>query len=173
MGGFSSASAASANYAQQASEARLQGQLQRRQAYADAYKLEADSASAGQVAALQMRQMRQNAVADVQAVRAQAGASGFAASSGSVFRAGEMSLAEQMEAAIDNARLAYATQDRNAREQAWQLRKEGELAERLGGIQGNYYSKMSSVSGNVAPWALLGDGLTLGSNLIFTYGGRR
>ncbi len=63
MGQFANSSAQATNYGIQANEARLQGMLQKKQAYANAYKLEGDSRMQGEVVGENMMRASANAVA--------------------------------------------------------------------------------------------------------------
>lgn len=167
MGDFLNSRTQGSNYAEQAMQARTQGAVARRQAYANAYKLEFDSAQNGFVAGEQMMTARQNALERLAANRNAQGASGFALT-GSKLRT-EQSLAEVLDAAIANMGKGYAVSDQNARWQAAEYRREGDSARRLASIQAGYYDRMASVSQNVAPWQLLGGGLGLASNILANY----
>lgn len=168
MGQFVNSSAASANAAQQASQARTQGLADRKAAYARAYGLERDSAEQGHIAAQQMQTMRQNQTSAVASTRTQNAASGFNASSGSKLRS-EMSTAQMFEEAIANAGKSYAIQDQNARSQAAQLRKDGDDALKMSQIMANYYSRVSKINSTTANWQLLGGSLSTIGDSMFTY----
>lgn len=168
MGGFVNSSTAAANAQLQAAQARTQGVLQRRQAYADAYKLESDSAAALMVAGENAAVLRQNQAAQVAAARVQNGGSGFDASSGSVLRR-EQSVAEEFEQAIANMGRSAAVQDANARAQAVQLRREGDSAVLLADIMGDYYGRVARANRVAAGWNLLGGALSTVGNLGLQY----
>lgn len=153
-----------ANYSSQAAQARTQGALQRRQAYANAYKLQNDSAQQGYIVGDQLMTMRQNAVAALSATRAENATSGFA-SSGSKLRT-EQSTAEVLDAAIANLGKSYTIADQNARAQAAQYMREGDTALTLANIQAGYYDKLSSTYRKIAPWQLMGSALTIGSQIM-------
>lgn len=167
MGEYINAKAQASNYAVQAAQARTQGAVARRQAYANAYKLEFDSAQNGYIAGEQMMAARQNALERVAAGRNAQGASGFALT-GSKLRT-EQSLAEVLDAAIANMGKSYAISDQNARWQAAVYRREGDSAQGLADAQAGYYERMASISRKVAPWQLLGGALSLGSNFLSDY----
>lgn len=168
MGQFVNSSAASANAAQQATQARTQGIADRKLAYARAYGLERDSAEQAHIAAAQMQTLRQNQTAATSATRAENAASGFAASSGSKLQ-NETSTAQIFEETIANLGKSYAISDQNARNQANQLRKEGDDALKLSQIMSNYYSRISRINSTAANWQLLGGiGSTIGDTM-FTY----
>lgn len=168
MGQFVNSSAASANATQQAVQARTQGIADRKAAYARAYGLERDTAEQGYIAAQQMQTMRQNQTAAVASTRLDNAASGFSASSGSKLR-GETSTAQIFEQTIANLGQSYAIQDQNARNQANQLRKEGDDALKLSQIMSNYYSRLSKINSTAANWQLLGSGLTTLGDTMLTY----
>ena len=168
MGQFVNSSATSANAAQQATQARTQGLADRKLAYARAYGLERDSAEQGHIAAQQMQTLRQNQTAAVASTRANNAASGFAASSGSKLRH-EMSTAQIFEEAIANAGKSYAITDQNARNQANQLRKEGDDALKMSQIMANYYSRVSKINSRAANWQLLGGTLSTIGDTMFTF----
>lgn len=158
MGEFVNSKAASANYGEKAVEARTNGLVRRKQAYATAYGLENDSAQSAYIAGRQMQAMRQNQTAAVADARVQNASSGFSASTGSKLRQ-EMSTAQIFEEAIANAGLSYAIQDQNARNQANQLRKEGDDAARMGNVTAHYYSRASKVNSIAGNWQLFGGSL--------------
>lgn len=160
-------------YGMQASQARLQGRLQRRQAYANAYKLESDSRQQGALVGDNMMRASANAVARLAALRAANGGSGFA-EAGSKLRT-EQSAAEVLSAAIADMGRSYAVSDQNARNQANQFRHEGDMALELANIQGDFYDRMAHIQRKAAMWQLAGEGLQLGSKALglFDWGGRR
>lgn len=147
------------NMRSQAMTTRTNAILAKRQAYADAYKLENDSAAALGVAGDSMMTMRRNQTAQMGERRVASGASGFAASSGSNLAA-ESSVAEVLEMAIANAARDVETGDSNARRQAIELRSQGEQQYRLGMIQAEYENKLAKIANSVAPWLMVGSGLT-------------
>lgn len=166
MGEFVNSKAASANYGEKAVEARTNGLVRRKQAYATAYGLENDSAQSAYIAGRQMQAMRQNQTAAVADARVQNASSGFSASTGSKLRQ-EMSTAQIFEEAIANAGLSYAIQDQNARNQANQLRKEGDDAARMGDVTAHYYSRASKVNSIAGNWQLFGGSMkTIGDTFI-------
>lgn len=158
MGQFIDSSAASANAAQQAVQARTQGIADRKIAYARAYGLEQDSAQQAYIAGQQMQTMRQNQTAAISATRVDNAASGFSASSGSKLRQ-EASTAQIFEEAIANLGKSYTITDQNARNQAFQLRKEGDDAFKLSEIMAGYHSRVSKINSTTANWQLLGGGM--------------
>lgn len=158
------------NMRTQSMTTRTNAILAKRQAYADAYKLEKDSAAALDVAGDSMMTMRRNQTAQMGTRRAASGASGFAASSGSNLAA-ESSVAEVLEMAIANAARDVETGDSNARRQAIELRSQGEQQYRLGMIQANYEQKLAKIANNVAPWLMVGSGLTALGQLDYNWGG--
>lgn len=168
MGQFVNSSAASANAAQQAAQARTQGLADRKTAYARAYGLERDSAQQAYIAAQQMQTARQNQTAAVASTRLDNAASGFAASSGSKLRH-EQTTAQIFEEAIDNLGKSYAIQDQNARNQANQLRKDGDDALKMSQIMSNYYSRVSKINSTAANWQLLGGSLSTIGDTTLTY----
>lgn len=172
MGQFVNSSAASANAAQQAAQARSQGLADRKAAYARAYGLENDSAQQAYIAAQQMQTLRQNQSAAIASSRLHNAASGFSASSGSKLRS-EQSTAQIFEESIANLGKSYAIADQNARNQANQLRKDGDDALKMSQIMANYYSRISKINSTAANWQLLGSGLsTIGSSIFdFNIGG--
>ena len=168
MGQFVNSSAASANAAQQAAQARSQGLADRKAAYARAYGLESDSAQKAHIAAQQMQTMRQNQTAATSTTRLQNAASGFNVSSGSKLRT-EQTTAQIFEEAIANAGKSYAISDQNARNQAAQLRKEGDDALKMSQIMANYYSRVSKINSSAANMQLLGGSLSTIGDTMFTY----
>lgn len=168
MGQFVNSSAASANAAQQAAQARTQGLADRKAAYARAYGLERDSAEAAHIAADQMQTMRQNQTAAVSTTRLHNAASGFSASTGSKLRS-ETSTAQIFEQTIANLGKSYTIQDANARNQANQIRKDGDDALKLSQIMSNYYSRVSKINSTAANWQLLGGSLSTIGDTMFTY----
>lgn len=168
MGGYLNSATASANAATQGAQARTQGLLQRKQAYANAYKLDADAEASNLLAGEQMATMRQNQAAAIAAQRVQAASSGFSASSGSMLR-GEQSVAEAFEQAIANIGKSAAIQDANAREQAGQLRREGDTALALSNVQGAFYDRVARINRYSALVNLAGDALSTAGNLGLTY----
>lgn len=167
MGEYLNTKTQASNYSVQAMQARTQGDVARRQAYANAYKLEFDSAQNGFIEGERMMTARQNAVAGLAAARNGQSGSGFAFS-GSKLR-GEQSMAEVLDAAIANMGRSYAIADQGARWQAAEYRKEGDVAQGLANVQAGYYDRMASISRKVAPWQLLGGALNVGSGILNTY----
>ncbi|MGN0869456.1 MAG: hypothetical protein ACI4O9_08055 [Akkermansia sp.] len=165
MGQFVNSSSNSANYAQQSAEARTNALAQRRQAYANAYALEENSAQSGYITGQQMSTMRQNQSAAIASTRLTNASSGIDASGGSKLRQ-EQSTAQILEEAIANLGQSYAISDQNARRQAARLRKEGDDAYTIGQIMANYYSRASKIQSTAANWQLLGGGLsTIGDTM--------
>ncbi len=160
MGDKLASLASAANHRSDAMTTRTNARLQRRQAYADAYKLEGDSASALSIAGDQMMTMRRNQAEQVGARRAAAGASGFSASGGSQL-VQEQSVAEILEVAVANAARSAAVSDTSAREQANAMRRYGDTAYNVGMVQAEHQQKMARIANGVAPWLMLGQGLTL------------
>ena len=155
MGQFLNTNTQATNYSVQASEARTQGMLQRRQAYANAYKLEADSREKGILVGENMMRAESNALARIAALRGQVGASGFA-EAGSKLRE-EQSTAEALKMAISDMGKSYAISDQNARNQANQYRREGDTALRLANIQGDLYDRLARINRKAAPWLGAGE----------------
>lgn len=167
MGSFIDNQTQSANYTLQATQARAQGQLARKQAYANAYKLQDDSAQAAYIMGDRMMTARQNAVASISALRTQNAASGFSAS-GSKLRA-EQSTAEILDAAISNMGKSYTISDQNARAQAAQLMREGDTAVSLAEIQGRYFDQLRSINKKVAPWQLGADAMLFTGKVLTAF----
>lgn len=168
MGQFVNSSAASANAAQQSAQARTQGIADRKAAYARAYGIESDSAQRAHIAAQQMQTIRQNQTSAISATRVDGASSGFNASSGSKLRQ-EMTTAQIFEEAINNASKSHAISDQNARNQANQLRKEGDDTLKMSQIMANYYSRVSKINSTAANWQLLGGSLSTIGDTMFTY----
>lgn len=168
MGQFVNSSAASANAAQQAAQARTQGIADRKAAYARAYGIERDTAEQGHIAADQMQTMRQNQTAATSTTRLHNAASGFSASTGSKLRT-ETSTAQIFEQTIANLGKSYTIQDQNARTQANQLRKDGDDALKLSQIMANYHSRTAKINSTAANWQLLGGTLNTIGDSFFTY----
>ncbi len=171
MGQFANSSAQATNYGIQANEARLQGMLQKKQAYANAYKLEGDSRMQGEVVGENMMRASANAVARLAAARTAQAGSGFA-DVGSKLRA-EQSTAEVLMEALANMRKSYAISDQNARNQANVYRREGDTAYELGQIQGNMYDKMARAMRKASRWQLVGGALQMVGQMgsVFNFGG--
>ncbi len=166
MGQFINSSAASANYAQQAAQTRTQGLADRKAAYSRAYGIERDSAAQAHLAAHQMQTMRQNQTAATSSTRLHNASSGFSASSGSKLHT-ETSTAQIFEQTIANLATSYAIQDQNARNQANQLRKDGDDTLKLSKISSRYYSRLSKINSSAANWQLLGSiASTIGDSLL-------
>lgn len=159
-----------ANYRGEALSTRMNATLARRQAYAEAYKLESDSEQALHIAGDQMMTMRRNQAEQVGAQRAAAGASGFSASSGS-YEVAEMSVAEVLEMAIDNAARSAAVSDISAREQAAASRRYGDTTYNIGMVQAGYQDKMAKLAQKSAPIMMLGGGLTSIGGSMVSHGG--
>lgn len=170
MGDGINSFASAANHRSEVITARTNATLAKRQAYADAYKLESDSEQALHIAGDNMMVMRRNQAEQVGAKRAAAGASGFSASGGSNL-VGEMSVAEVLEMAVANAAKSSAISDRNAREQAEALRRYGDTTYNVGMVQADFQQKLARVANRVAPWLMLGSGLTQGGMLATSLGG--
>jgi putative ribosome biogenesis GTPase RsgA len=73
---------------------------------------------------------------------------------------GELSVAEVLEMAVANAAQSAATSDRNAREQAEALRRYGDTTYNVGMVQADYQQKLAKTANRVAPYLMLGSGLT-------------
>lgn len=164
MGDGINSFAAASNHRSEAITTRTNATLAKRQAYAEAYKLESDSRQALDISGDQMMTMRRSQTEQVGARRAAAGASGFSASGGSNF-VGELSVAEVLEMAVANAAKSSAISDRNAREQAEALRRYGDTTYNVGMVQADFQQKLASVANRVAPWLMLGSGLTTAGKL--------
>lgn len=133
---------AAGNASVAAMQARMRGKLARQAAYQEAYDLEGAAAAQGYIAGDNMMTMRQNEVAALGAARADAGASGFAASSGSKAQV-EQSVAEQFEVAIANMQKSNAISDQNSRYAANVRRSEGEQQMRVAEVEAQYYDKVA------------------------------
>lgn len=168
MGQFVNSSAASANAAQQAAQARTQGLADRKAAYTRAYGIERDSAAQAHIVADQMQTMRQNQTAAISTTRLHNASSGFSASSGSKLHT-ETSTAQIFEQTIANLGKSYAIQDQNARNQANQLRKDGDDSLALSQIMANYYSRLSKINSTAANWQLLGGTASTIGDTLLTY----
>lgn len=164
MGDSIDSYASAANYRGGAITTRANASLQKRQAYADAYKLEDDSREALVIAGDQMMTMRRNQTEQVGAKRSAAGASGFSASSGSNYMA-EQSVAEILEMAVSNAARSATISDVNARGQAAATRRYGDTAFNVGMVQAEYQDKMARIASGIAPFLMLGQGLTMVGNM--------
>lgn len=159
MGEYLNMKAGAANMRGEATSARVNAQVAKRQAYADAYKLEADAGAAAYVAGDNMMTMRRNETANRAAARVVDAISGFAGN-----RARELSVAEYFEKVIGDAAKSNAINYQNAVEQANALRRTGETQYRLGNIQAQAYDRMASIGSRYAPWFGVGGALgTLGS----------
>jgi hypothetical protein len=159
MGDGLNSYASAANYRNESMATRTNAMLQRRQAYADAYKLESESESAMHIAGDQMMTMRRNQAEQVGARRAAAGASGISASGGSQL-VQEQRVAEILEVAVANAARSASISDTSAREQANAMRRYGDTAYNVGMVQAEHQQKMARIANGVAPWLMLGQGLT-------------
>ncbi len=163
MGDYLDSKAVATNYSNEAGSARMNATLAKRQAYAEAYKLESDSAGALQIAGDNMLTMRRNQSAAVAAQRVTNAASGFSAGSGSQLQQ-EASVAEVLELAVANAAKSAMISDVNAREQADFLRREGDTQYNLGMVQANYLQKMGKINREAGRSQLLGSVLyTMGA----------
>ncbi len=168
MGEALNMSSSATQYNSDAITARADGRVQRNQAYAQAYKLETDATAASHIAGDNMMTMRRNQTLQTAAARAAAGASGFGASSGSKLTV-EQSTAEIFEKAIADAAKSNTIAEQNARYQANALRRHGDTTLNLANIQADYMNRLASINRKTAPWALVGSGFTLGSQLINQY----
>ena len=154
--------ASAANGRSDAITTRTNAALARRQAYADAYRLEADSEAALGMAGDNLMVMRRNQLEQVGEARSRSGASGFSASGGSSL-VHEASVAEVLEMAVANAARDAAVTDANSRSQAAALRRQGDTMYDVGMVQADYQQRMARIANRTAPWAMLGNGLfTLG-----------
>lgn len=158
--------ASATNLSGSATQARTNAMLAKRQAYADAYKLETDAASASHVAGDNMMTMRQNQSANRAAARVVSAISGFAGGSA---HARELSAAEYFEKVIGDAAKSNAISYQNAAEQAAALRRQGETQYNLGMIQANAYDRMAAINRKAAPWLGVGGLLSQTSNIMATY----
>ena len=170
MGEWMNSSAAATNYASQATTDRTNATLAKRQAYADAYKLETDSRNALHIAGDNLMTMRRNQTAAVGQRRVMSGASGFAASSGTQLEQ-ETSVAEVLELAIANAAKSSAISDVNAREQAESLRRYGDTTYNVGMVQADFNQRMASIHRKAGPLYGLGSALYQGGMFGLNYGG--
>lgn len=125
-----------------AMQARTSGKLAQQKAYQEAYDLERTAAQQGFIAGDNMMTLRQNEVAAIGTARAEAGASGFAASSGSKAQV-EQSVAEQFEVAIANMQKSNAISDQSSRYAAQVRRSEGEQQKRISDVEAQYYDKVA------------------------------
>jgi len=170
MGEWMNSSAAATNYAGQAIAGRTNATLAKRQAYAEAYKLETDSSNALHIAGDNLMTMRRNQSAAVGQRRAVSGASGFSAGSGSQLEQ-ETSVAEVLEMAIANAAKSSTIADVNAREQADSLRRYGDTTYNVGQVQADFNQRMASINRKAGPWYGLGGALYQGGMFALNYGG--
>lgn len=155
MGNFLDNQAEGTNAQLSSAQAMAEARQARNQAYAQAYKLEDDSAAGLELAGENLMRMQQNRELQLGAVRAGQAARGFALSGSK--RQAEVSFARVLDAAIADAVRSTATQDANARVQAAMLRHEGDAALRMGHIKKTYYDRMQSISKSMAPWYGIGD----------------
>lgn len=170
MGDGINSFASATNHRSEAITARTNATLARRQAYADAYKLESDSESMLHIAGDNMMVLRRNQLEQVGEARARSGASGFSASGGSNL-VHEMSVAEVLEMAVANAARSAMISDVNAREQAEALRRYGDTTYNVGMVQADYQQKLARTANRVAPWLMLGGGMTeLGGSMMTSPG---
>ena len=166
MGEYVKSQATAANYGQQAIETRTNALTARRQAYANAYGLEENSAQSAYITGQQMATMRQNQSAAIAATRLANASGGIDPSGGSKLRQ-EQSTAQILEETIANLGQSYTISDQNARRQAARLRKEGDDTYTLGQIMANYYSRAARINSTAANWQLLGGSTaTIGDTLL-------
>lgn len=158
--------ASAANMSGSAASARTNALLAKRQAYADAYKLEVDAGSAAHVAGDNMMTLRRNESANRAAARVVSAISGFAGGSS---HARELSVAEYFEKVIGDAAKSNAISYQNAAEQAGALRRQGDTQYELGMIQANAYDRMAAINRHAAPWLGVGGLLSTTSNIMATY----
>lgn len=168
MGDFLNMGTAAAQGRVDAAVARANGRVQRNQAYADAYKLEADATAASHIAGDNMMTMRRNQALQVAAVRAVNGAGGFGASGGSKLGV-ERSTAEIFDMAIANAAKSNTIAGQNARAQANAMRRWGDTSMDLANVQAGYLDNVARINSKMAPWALVGGGLATAGNLMLQY----
>ena len=166
MGEYLNMNASATNMGGSATQARTNAMLARRQAYADAYKLEADADAASHVAGDNMMTMRQNQSANRAAARVVSAISGFAGGSA---HARELSMAEYFEKVVGDAAKSNAISYQNASEQAGVLRRQGETQYTLGNIQANAYDRMAAINRHAAPWLGVGGLMSQTSNIMATY----
>lgn len=164
MGGYLNAKAGAANYGSQAAVTKANALLAKRQAYAEAYKLEADARDAAHVAGDNMMTMRQNESTNRAAARVAGAISGFA---GNNVR--ELSVAEYFEKAIADAARSNAVQQANARDAAVQLRRSGDSEYAMGMVQGNALEQQARIQSSYAPWVGVGGALSTLGNLGLKY----
>jgi len=164
MGEYLNMNAAATNMSSEATSARVNALLAKRQAFADAYKLEADAGAAAHIAGDNMMTMRRNETANRAAARVVDAISGFAGNP-----ARELSVAEYFEKAIGDAAKSNAINYRNASEQANALRRSGETQYALGNVQADAYARLARVNRSVAPWLGVGGLLQTGASLGLTY----
>lgn len=166
MGELVNMNASAANMSNDAASTRANAMLARRQAYADAYKLEADAGAAARVAGDNMMTMRRNESANRAAARVAGAISGFA---GNVSR--ELSVAEYFEKAIGDAARSSSIAYRNAAQQAGALRRQADTQYALGNVQAGAYDRMASINRSMAPWMGVGGLLQTGVNVMMAYPG--
>jgi hypothetical protein len=164
MGAYLNAQSNAANLSMQGATAKANAKIAKRQAYADAYKLEADAASAAKIAGDNMMTLRQNETAQRASARLAGAMSGF---SGNNTR--EMSVAEYFEKVLGDASRSNAIQSANAQAQATQLRHQGDSQYQMGIVQGNAYQAMASVQSSYAPWVGVGGALSTIGQLGMMY----
>ena len=164
MGAYLNAQSNAANLSMQGATAKANAKIAKRQAYADAYKLEADAASAARIAGDNMMTLRQNETAQRASARLASAMSGF---SGNNTR--ELSVAEYFEKVLGDAARSNAIQSANAQAQAVQLRHQGDSQYQMGMVQGNAYQAMASVQSSYAPWVGVGGALSTLGQIGLTY----
>lgn len=166
MGEYLNMNASAANMAGEATATRTNALLAKRQAYADAYKLETDARSAAHIAGDNMMTMRHDESVNRAAQRVVSAISGFTGGSAHVR---ELSVADYFEKAIGDAAKSNAINYVNAMEQAAALRKQGETQYALGNIQANAYDRMARINRSMAPWFGVGGAMSTLSQLGFQY----
>ena len=77
----------------------------------------------------------------------------------------EQSVAEILEVAVANAARSASISDTSAREQAAATRRYGDTAFKVGMVQAEYQDKMARIASGIAPFLMLGQGLTMVGNM--------
>lgn len=164
MGEYLNMNAGATNLSSDAAVGRANAVLARRQAYADAYKLEADADAAGYVAGDNMMTMRRNASVNRAAARVAGAISGFSGNN-----ARELSVADYFEQLLGDAAKSHAVAYRNAAEQAGAVRRQGETQFNVGMVQADAAARLAGINRRVAPWLGVGGLLSTTGNVLNMY----
>jgi uncharacterized Zn finger protein len=164
MGEALKAQAASTNATLEAAQAEAQGIQARNAAYAEAYRLESDSASMLEIAGENLMRMQLNKSLQLGQLRAEQAGQGFALTGSK--RSAETSLASVIDQAIADTVRSAATQDAYARTQANMLRKEGDMQQHMGSITSQYKKKVAQANQTAMPWLWIGESLYTGAKIF-------